>query len=270
MKFLTTFFNRRVWMLVLALVGVENRAEPEPNLHRGWEMLARYSASSASLDFDAETIPDTPEKQLGQAAVYLGKYPQTPSNVDRAEEILHALIAQPERSDYQAAGYYLLARIEHIFREGREQQAAEYYRELRKKFPENRLADNAAVKLALLTLHELPSDVDDTTVAATIAGLERPVLKTTQSDFHQMLASFLLERRELAAALEHLVKAQNLNVVAGKNRADLLVQVGRVASLVDQQERALAVFRVFLKEFPTDTRNFMVKEEVRKLEQAQS
>lgn len=271
MKSLTAFLKYRPWILGalgLCAFGSVATAAPEPNPRHGWEMLARYSAASAALDFDPETTGDTPEKQLGRAAVYLGKYPQTPQNVDRATELLEALISQPERSDYQAAGYYLLARIEHIFMEGREEQAAVYYRKLRSAYPENRLADNAAVKLALLQLHALPPDVDDATVGATIAQLERPVRKSTLSDFHQVVAAYLLERGELAAALNHLLAAQNLRVVAGKNRADLLVQVGRVATLVKQPEAALAAYLVFIKEFPSDTRNYMVNEELRKLEEA--
>jgi len=243
-------------------------AAQEPNPRHGWEMLARYSAAAAALDFDSETTGDSPEKQLGRAAVYLGKYPQTPHNVDRATELLEALIRQSERSDYQAAGYYLLARIEHIFREGHEEQAAVYYRKLRSAYPENRLADNAAVKLALLQLHALPSEVDDATVEATIARLERPVRKSTLSDFRQVLAGYLLERGDLPAALKHLSAAQRLGMVAGKNRADLLVQVGRVATLVKEPVAALAAYRIFMKEFPSDTRNYMVKVEISKLEES--
>ena len=248
--------------------GSEATAAEQPNPRHGWEMLARYSAASAALDFDPETTVDTAEKQLGRAAVYLGKYPQTPQNVDQATELLEALVSQPERSDYQAAAYYLLARIEHIFQEDREEQAAVYYRQLRSAYPENRLADNAAVKLAMLQLHALPSDVDDATVKATIARLERPFLKSTLSDFHQVLAAYLLERGELATALNHLSAEQNLRMVAGKNRADLLVQVGRVATLVEQPEKALSAYLSFVKEFPSDTRNYMVIEEMRKLEEA--
>ncbi len=271
MKLFYVLLRNRPWIagaISLCVAGSVIRAETEPDLRHGWEMLARYSASSAALDFESETIPDSPEKQLGQAAVFLGKYPLTPQNVERAAVLLEDLVGQPTRSDFQAAGYYLLARIEHIFREGREEQAAEYYLRLRAAYPENRLADNAAVKLALLELHALPTDVDDATVEATIEGLERPVRKSALSDFHQVLAAFLLERDELEAALIHLQTAQDLDVVTGKNRADLLVQVGRVAALVEQPAIALASYRIFVGEFPSDTRNFMINEEIRKLEEA--
>ncbi len=270
MKSLTAFFKNPSWIkatLGLCVFGSSAIASQEPSPRHGWEMLARYSASAAALDFDPETTGDTPEKQLGRAAVLLGKYPLTPQNVERAAGLLEVLISQPEKSDYQAAGYYLLARIEHIFKEDREEQAAAYYRQLRASYPENRLADNAAVKLALLELHALPIDVDGETVATTIGQLERPSRKSTLSDFHQVLAAFLLERGELGNALSHLKAAHDLGVVVGKNRADLLVQVGRVSALVKEHEGALSAYRVFVREFPSDTRNFMINEEIRKLEE---
>jgi|GEM_PF-773525 len=247
----------------LAILVCPGLSAVDSGLREAWEQVANYSGAEAVDRFAAATL--SPERQLGLATALLGRYPQTVQNVDRAEELLRAVLAGGSNAETRCGSLYVLARIEHLFRDNHDQQAAQYYRQLLGEFPASRLADNAAVKLALLELAALPKEASPVDVRARIARLDQPRRLASQSDFHLVVAEFLLERDDLEAALEHLVTSRDLGTVRGKSRASLDVQVGRVASLLHRGELARVAYGRFLSEFPMDERNFMVREEVKKL-----
>ena len=235
-------------------------AEGESEYHQAWKLVAGYSASEALPLF--ETATPSAERQLGIATVLLGKYPQTPQNVDAAELILQELLSEDEQSESRAAAYYLLGRIAHIFREGRMVEAAYYYRQLREKFPENQLADIAAVKLAMITLSESSPDGSEKNLREEVELLEVPNHRSARSDFHTLLAEYYMERGYLSAALERLIMVRELGVNRGINKADLLVQIGRLAEELGRKAIARPAYEDFLGEFPTDTRNYMVQQQL--------
>lgn len=238
-------------------------ATDEAAIHSTWEMMAGFSSGQAVNNLVDQ--PESTEQQLALAAAFLGKYPQTSQNVDRSEEILLKILETPGRPELRPAVYYLLARIEHLFRENREPQAADYYVQLRAEFPESRLADVAAVKLALLQLDALPADADQAKVHTIVEQLAVPRRATALNDFHQVVASYLLEKQDLEFAFVHLQAARNLGVATGKNRANLQIQVGRVGTLIHEYQIALASFEEFVKDYPSDGRNYMVRQEILKL-----
>lgn len=257
---------RRIQVFFLVLLVAPSGLTAAPSEERaGWDLIARFSATAAEPAFAGAEEGGTPRQRLGLAAVYLGKYPQTPGNVDRAEELLRGVLAETEDRNLRAASLYVLARIAHVFHEGRTVEAAEFYQRLVREYPETRLADTAAVKLALLEFDRLPSNATQADVFAMVDGLMRPRRAAARGNFHQAVATLLLERGELRAGWTHLKAALDLSTATGKNRADLLVKTGRVGSLIGETTAARAAYETFMADYPSDVRAYMMQRELEHL-----
>lgn len=262
MRLSKTWRGGLVWRLILGWllgggIGLANDSR------RAWELSAGYSSGEALQIWEEHDVSS--EQRLGKAVALLGRFPQTPGNVDAAEVILKELRTDPEAKEFWPATIYTLARIEHIFREGREEEAAVYYRQLARDFGGHQLADAALVKLTLMNLEALPVVASRDDVREVIRALPQPAHRSARSDQHAIIVEFLLARRDLHEALEHLLIVRDLDVNRGKSRADLLVQLGRVADEVSRLELARLTYERFLKEFPMDLRGYMVRQELRKV-----
>ncbi len=242
----------------LSVQGKEN-----PGLSDAWHFMSGISAREAMKVLEQQ--PATPERQLAEATSMLGIYPQTPQNVERARVILFAMIAVEERSNFQAAALYLLGRISHIFEVNQESEAEYYYQQLRDKYPENQLADSAAVKLALIALGQMPRGIPNREERLVIEALPMPRNRYAQGDFHYVLADYYMERGDLSSALERLMSVRELNTLMGRNQAALLVQIGRVATVLKRTEIAIEAYQSFLRSFPNDDRKYMAGEELKTL-----
>lgn len=256
---------RRFQVFLVLFVAPLPLVAAQPDERAGWDLIARFSARAAEPAFAGAAEGGTPQQRLGLAAVYLGKYPQTPGNVDRAEELLHGVLAEAEDRNLRAASLYVLARIAHLFHEGRTAEAADFYQQLVREYPETRLADTAAVKLALLEFDRLPMNATQADVLALIDGLTRPRRAAARGNFHQAVAALLLERGELRAGWTHLKAVLELGTVTGKNRADLLVKTGRVGSLIGETAAARSAYATFMADYPSDVRVYMVQRELEHL-----
>lgn len=253
------------WVLLVAfLIPDALHAAEESENRRAWELLAGYSAAEALPLFDRAS--PSAERQLGMATGLLGKYPQTPQNVDAAERLLQGLLSEGEKSEYRAAAFYLLGRIAHIFREERMVEAAHYYRQLREEYPDDQLADSAAVKLAMIVIAEISPDASKEVVRQELEALAVPIHRSARSDFHYLLAEYYMESGDLSAALERLIRVRELGINRGINKADLLVQIGRLAGETGREDVARSSYEDFLDEFPTDMRNYMVRHQLEMME----
>jgi len=247
--------------LVVSAFAVQGKDETD--LSKAWQSMAGFSAGKAMKAL--EQLPATPEGQLALATGWLGIYPQTPQNVERAKIMLKDLVAVDERSNFQAAALYMLGRISHIFEENQEEEAERYYHQLREEYPENQLADSAAVKLTLITLGRLSSGSPNTEERSIIDALPVPRNRYAQGDFYYVLAEYYMERGDLSAALEQLMAVRELNALKGRTQAALLVQIGRVASLLKRPKIAIEAYESFQQNFPNDDRKYMVSEELKVL-----
>ncbi len=236
----------------------------ESNAIDAWELMAGFSSGEALRVLEGR--PASPEQQLAMATALLGKYPQTPHNVDAAERILLVLLNENVESEYRAAAFYLLGRIAHIFREESLAEAGHYYRQLRQAYPDDQLADSAAVKLALITMTELSPDLSRKKIREELEALAVPMHRSARSDFHYSLAEFYMERGDLRAALERLIKVRELGINRGINKADILIQIGRIADEVGQEDVARLAYEDFMREFPSDTRKYVVQDQIRMMD----
>jgi len=245
----------------LLVIAPTMHSADESSVTRAWELMAGFSSGEALKVLEEQ--PVSPEQQLAVATALLGKYPQTPQNVDAAERILLVLLNENEKSEYRVAAFYLLGRIAHIFREGRSAEAGHYYRQLRENYPDDQLADSAAVKLALIAVEGIPHDASAKKIREELDALAVPIHRSARSDFHYLLAEYFMERGDLSAALERLLKVRELGINRGVNRADILIQIGRIAAEVGQEDVARLAYHDFIGEFPTDTRKYVVQDQLR-------
>ena len=72
-----------------------------------------------------------------------------------------------------------------------------------------------------------------------------------------------MERGDLSAALERLLKVRELGINRGVNRADILIQIGRIAAEVGQEDVARLAYMDLIDEFPTDTRKYVVQDQLK-------
>ena len=200
----------------LLVIAPTMHSADESSVTRAWELMAGFSSGEALKVLEEQ--PVSPEQQLAVATALLGKYPQTPQNVDAAERILLVLLNENEKSEYRVAAFYLLGRIAHIFREGRSAEAGHCYRQLRENYPDDQLADSAAVKLALIAVEGIPHDASAKKIREELDALAVPIHRSARSDFHYLLAEYFMERGDLSAALERLLKVRELGINRGVNR----------------------------------------------------
>ena len=72
-----------------------------------------------------------------------------------------------------------------------------------------------------------------------------------------------MERGDLSAALESLITVRELGINQGIKKADLLVQIGRIAGETGRRDVERKAYADFSDEFPTDVRNYIVKDQLR-------
>ncbi|MCP5531354.1 MAG: tetratricopeptide repeat protein [Opitutaceae bacterium] len=232
----------------------------------GWDLIARHLGGDAVAAF--ERMPPGDERNLGLAAALLSKYPQTKGNVARAAQLLETIIEGKGPPMFRSLALYLRARIEHAFREGRRQDAIHYYQQLRNDYPDSLLADNAAVKLALIEIERIGLAGSDAEVRSMIARLMPPRGSHAQGQYYYVVGSFFIERGDAQPALENLLKVRDLDTLVGRNRADVLVQIGRLSAQLGQVELARTAYLEFLESNPLDPRHLMVSDLLAQMEES--
>ena len=114
----------------------------------------------------------------------------------------------------------------------------------------------ALVKLAILRLTILPTTG---TLAEQLAGVEPLLARTrdaaTQHDLHLVIAEARLNHELYdALTLSHLEAALATTREADTMRADMLVQVARVAAMLGDQAKAADHYSRFLRDYPKERR----------------
>lgn len=242
--------------LVIGLAAITWPAMAEPaGLVEGWERLARHEGTEAMAMFAA--LPDGAEQRLGLAAAWLAKRPRTDENADQAERLLREILKGEASAWVRGMAWYLLGRIEQVLREDRA-AAAQCYRQLLAEQRGSLLADFAVVKLAVLELGDCLEQGGD--LATVAAGLPRPEGRELLTQFHHVVAGHHIEAGERAAALAQLERVRELDTLRGRNRADVLVQIGRLAEAEGRSGLAREVYAEFLADNALDPRAQMVSD----------
>jgi lipoprotein NlpI len=120
----------------------------------------------------------------------------------------------------------------------------------------------ALIKLAILRLTVLPAPgLLTERLAAVEPLLARTADVATQHDLHLVIAEVRMNHQIYdAVTLGHLLAALASTRDSDPTRADLLIQVGRVASLVGNRALAQEHYEKFLHDYPGERRVYTVSQ----------
>jgi hypothetical protein len=259
-------FRRRFlalgWAAGIAASGGENRA---PDLASAWQALSIGSYDAAFAQFDA--LGGSRAARLGAALAVMQRAPMTTSSLAAARERFTALTAIDD--EYGHAAHYFLGRLAGLNAFTPEPvEAALHFEHLAASGADDTWCRLALVKLAILRLSGATGKLsDEPRLASAEPLLARTRDPTTLRDLHVVIADARLHaRRYDATTLAHLRAAFDLTPAGDTARADLAVQVGRLAEILGDRAVAEQHYRLFLEENPRERRAYTVSDALAKLE----
>lgn len=245
-------------------------ARQQPDVGRAWRDASLSLFKEAHGAFAAAAGR---EARLGHAITLLAQQPRTAGNVDAAAEALEALIAESPADETAIVARFYLGRLEQLHRTPENPGAAvAHFKRLIAEHPGSPWAEQAAVKVALIELHEAIS------AAERLRRFEHhrqiaPALATAPArrDLHLLLADVAL-RFDLgeALALDELLAADRAGIVRTTAQAQIWVQIGELARRTGRDEVAREHYRKFLAAFERDNRRGMILEHLAALPAAVS
>ena len=244
------------WLLAVVLAGTTVSAAPAA----GWRALVQLKADEALRQFAAEPVRAR-DAEFGRAVALLARQPVSPGQVAVARTTF-AHLADSGTDEVAQGSRYFLGRIaQHHLEQADPAEAERQYRRLLTEHPDSLWAQTALTRLALLELY--PADPAIGPAKAVAAGeqlLAAARLPVARSELHLVLADAIFYYRlPVAAALPHLLAAEQLGRLDRPTRADTLVQIAEVSMLTGDRAQARRFYETFLAEYPLDQRRFMVK-----------
>jgi tetratricopeptide (TPR) repeat protein len=222
----------------------------------GWQALSIGQYVEAIDLFD--TAGASREVQLGLAIAQLNRPPVTPSSLAEAQRQLEALAGDDALGH---AARYFLGRLQQIHPMRPDPAAAARdYEALVATGTDDTWCRLALVKLAILRLTVLrtPGALPEQ-LAAVEALLARTSDPATLHDLHLVMAEARLNHEIYdATTLGHLRAALATTRESDTMRADLLIQVGRLASMLGERDVAREHYARFLHDYPKERRNYTV------------
>ncbi len=247
--------------LPLALLGVLGATPPlwsaeaarSAALEPAWQALSVGASDEAG---DAFERAGGREAQLGAAIALVNRPPVTREETRRRFEALAAGDDEAAR-----AARYFLGRLRQLDPDAPDPAgAAQRYEALVATGADDLWCRLALIKLVILRLTVLPAAGD---LAARLAAVEPALARTrdpgTQRDLHVVIAEARLNHRAYdSVTLGHLEAALALTPSGDALRADLLVQAGRLSSLLGRRADARERFTEFVRDYPKERRAFTV------------
>ncbi len=229
----------------------------QPTLATAWQSLSIGFYADAIEQFSAAN--SSREQQLGLVIAQINRPPVTPSSLANAQRGIAALA---EGSDTVAhAARYFLGRLQQIHPISPDAVAAEReYERLVSTGADDAWCRLALVKLTILrlTVRAASGDVP-TRLAAVEPLLTRTADPGTLHDLHLVIAEARLNHEVYdATTLGHLTAALAGTRESDTMRADLLIQVGRLATLLGDHAVARENFERFLHDYPKERRHYAV------------
>lgn len=245
----------------LLAAGAARAAEKTlpPSLADTWQTLSIGFYSDAIDQFTA--TGSSREAQLGLAIAQLNRPPVTPSSLEEAQRQLTQLATGADTTSHAAR--YFLGRLLQIHPMAPDPAAAAHeYERLLATGADDTWTRLALVKLAILRLTVLHAPG---AVPVQLAAVEPLLTRTadpgTLHDLHLVLAEARLNHGIYdAVTLGHLRAALATTRESDTMRADLLIQVARLASLLGDRATAKEHYEQFLHDYPKERRAFTVGE----------
>ena len=234
-------------------------AEPagSPPFAAAWQALSVGSYEDAGDQF-ARAGADR-QARLGAAIALINRPPVTPSSLAEAQHRFTELARGPDETAHAAR--YFLGRMQQLHPIAPDPvAAAREYEALVATGADDLWCRLALLKLAILHLTVLPGPGEP---AARFAAVEPMLARTqddlTRRDLHLVIAEARMSRRVYdPATLGHLQAALAATAPDDALRPDLLVQTGRLASLLGDRATVRASYEAFLRDYPKDRRWYTV------------
>lgn len=252
-------------LMVLPVAGVR-AADP-------WRALAAYQPERAITQFHQQAAQggeSARTARFGEALALLAQPSPLANRVGQARALLQALAADGTDDVALGARFYLARLAEFQLEPPDPRLAAEGFRALITEHPDSPWAQAALPRLAILLLY---TAAGPETPLARIAAAERLLPAVTQplatAELHLVIADAVFHYRlPDARALAHLVEAERTGVLDTVTRGDVLVQLGELCRLGGDHERSFHYYRMFLKEYPRDVRQFPVRKQMATMDEA--
>lgn len=242
-----------------ACVGIPNLIGAGSILPEAWQALSTEFYDDAVREFAASG--NSREARLGIAMAQFNQPPVSSASLAEAQRQLEELTNTNDEIGHAALYYLARLRQWHPIKPD-PSAAAQLYERLVNTRADDRWCRLALIKLAILRLAVLPSPGDlPSQFAAVELFLGRTTDSVTKRDLHLVIAEVRLHRELYdSTTLGHLQSALSERTLSADLRADLLVQIGRMALKFGDPAMACAHFTIFLKEFPKDRRHYEVRQ----------
>ncbi len=231
-------------------------AAPDP-----WQDALRFDYAAASDEFARRhaAAPDDARLALAHASALLGRQPRSQANVEQARAVLERIASrEPADPFFPVAARLLLARIaEDHLSPPRPDEARERYESLLREHAGHPLAEQAAVRLALMTAYP-PSGAPAPRPAEVGARLDELIAAArTPAALRELRAlrgRLLLEQGEELAALPHLRAARAIGYRQPDRDAEADLTIANLARETGDAALAIAHYEAFLHERSRDSR----------------
>lgn len=259
-----------LFWLLLALAWPGRAAD----LAAGWAALADYRAEEALRIFTAAAKAADPAvvrlAELGRGVTLLALQPVSQAQIEQARSILSALTENQADEAALGAWFYLARIAQHHRAQAEPAEAARCYRRLLELAPDSAWAQSALGRLALLelyapdgrgTLEQRFARVSD------LLGLART--PEARCDLHWLMAEAVaFHRLPEARALPHLIAAEETGRLDVVTRPDVLVQIAELARRTGEAASAREYYLRFLRDYPRDNRDYLVRQRLAALDAA--
>lgn len=266
------FKTRGLCSLVLfGAIGLNSLfASGSETLSDGWAALSQMNVSEAVNHF-TENTSSSRRARLGAALALFNSQPHTEAKKQEATGQLTRLKTENTDDATGIAATFYLARIRQIVdASGATEDVITSYRALLRDHPGNPIAEMAAPKLAILLLYaEVTEEIWTRHVAEIEALIPHLQSTNSQRDTRLILAQALLKLRSDHARALPLIEycLQHDLVVRPPRRSSLLLQAAESARILQQPKLAVGYYRLFISEFPYDSKTDEVRRRLAKQEQ---
>lgn len=245
---------------------------PEQTFQEAWNDAASLRATDANRLFEGlQAKKELPARDVvfGVALTLLDVQPKTDQNIARAADLFAQVAKENPDDEIGQEARFFLARVAQTHQRPADLAKAEQlYRALFHDHPESVTGQLALEKAALVCLYANTAPADIPARYAEFeklgAGLANPD-PTAAVAFHLALGLAAIEfGLSPEKAFDHLAAAEKLGVPGAAAHATNLVRLGRLAQKMGRKDAELLYWGGFIRDFPHDVRNYVIRQELAK------
>jgi tetratricopeptide (TPR) repeat protein len=244
----------------------EEAAESDP-----FALASSFLVKEAYETFQREgTMPET-ERKFGEALTLMNLQPRTEANLLRAVELFGEVSNESSPgAPLNGLARLMRARLEEFYLDQPDPEAAKAtYLALVRESSGDPVVEMAGARLVIM---EAFADAPEKDNLARLEELEElvPFLRSPagRREFHTAMAFALLDNNgDKGRALDHFLAADREGLTRKASALRLYLVAGDTAAACGRTEDAVYFYRKLIATYPRDSRAFLVKERLRKLEE---